>query len=639
MKNYPSKPALAAVSIVCALILAACSNSTPTLRFITISPQSATIAVTTTQQFTATAFYSDGTSKDGTGLVSWASSNSAVATINASGVATGVAPGTVTVTGTAAGTPGATATLTVNQPFTSIAVTCSPASVHLGATSNCTAIGTPGAVDVTMQATWSSSDPTKATIPSSASTSPVVAQSVAQGSTNISAMLNGITSNNFGLTVTAVGPVSLTITPSTPTVAVGGTVSFTAQENWSDGSTHTPTAGAVSWASGTTTIAGILSNTGVASALAVGASTITASETGLTDGTTTLTVVAGVSKFAYVANTGGQLQAFQVSASAATPLTSPLAVPLGNSLSPEQAVVHPAGNVLYVLDTDNNLHVFTINSTTGTPTEVGSPTVAGAPSNIGHAVIDPYGRFIYVSNDTDNTIFGFTIDQTNNGALTNIAGSGPLTTANLDGPEDLVIDPTGTYLYVTNFNPGDVSAYKIDQTTGALSPLSTPTYATGSGPFFETLDPSGKHLFVANSNEGTVTVFPLNSDGSLGTATTVTIAGASFVANAVTAPSGNFIYIMDEGSATGTVYAYSLSNGTIGATAIGSLPTGAGPVGMAIDASGALLTVSNSGELPGQSTVSLYKLDPSTGALTALTPPTVATQDATWWTTFYNATK
>ena len=60
MNRKPRALALAAVSLVCIMILAACGNSTPVLRYITITPATANIGVGTTQQFTATGSYSNG---------------------------------------------------------------------------------------------------------------------------------------------------------------------------------------------------------------------------------------------------------------------------------------------------------------------------------------------------------------------------------------------------------------------------------------------------------------------------------------------------------------------------------------------------------------------------------------------------
>ena len=49
-----------------------------------------------TQQFTATGTYSDASTADLTGSVTWASATTRVATINAAGLATGVDAGTST---------------------------------------------------------------------------------------------------------------------------------------------------------------------------------------------------------------------------------------------------------------------------------------------------------------------------------------------------------------------------------------------------------------------------------------------------------------------------------------------------------------------------------------------------------------
>ncbi|MEI6092474.1 MAG: Ig-like domain-containing protein [bacterium] len=78
-----------------------CSNSPST---ITITPKDPTIAVATTQQFTATAHYSyifgNTKTEDITSSVTWSSGTKTVATIDTKGLATGIANGTTTITAT-----------------------------------------------------------------------------------------------------------------------------------------------------------------------------------------------------------------------------------------------------------------------------------------------------------------------------------------------------------------------------------------------------------------------------------------------------------------------------------------------------------------------------------------------------------
>ncbi len=83
------------------------------LTSIVVLPAAPSISAGQTQQFTATAVFSDGSSVDVTSLVTWASSNTAVATINPSGLASAASVGTATISATFLGLTGSTV-LTVN---------------------------------------------------------------------------------------------------------------------------------------------------------------------------------------------------------------------------------------------------------------------------------------------------------------------------------------------------------------------------------------------------------------------------------------------------------------------------------------------------------------------------------------------
>ena len=71
---------------------------------IAVTPASpANLAVGSTQQFTATGTYSDGSNANISSLVTWASSNTTVATISSAGLATGVAVGNTNITAAMSG--------------------------------------------------------------------------------------------------------------------------------------------------------------------------------------------------------------------------------------------------------------------------------------------------------------------------------------------------------------------------------------------------------------------------------------------------------------------------------------------------------------------------------------------------------
>jgi len=90
--------------------------SNRTITSITVNPPSATINLSfggqTTQQFTATATFSDMTTGDVTTQASWTSSLPSIATVNSNGLATAVTTGSTTISA-ALGGQTATANLTV----------------------------------------------------------------------------------------------------------------------------------------------------------------------------------------------------------------------------------------------------------------------------------------------------------------------------------------------------------------------------------------------------------------------------------------------------------------------------------------------------------------------------------------------
>ena len=67
------------------------------VKSISVSPGSTTILMGKQQQFSVTATYSDGSTKSAPAGITWSSSNTAVATVDSSGLVKGVAPGNVTI--------------------------------------------------------------------------------------------------------------------------------------------------------------------------------------------------------------------------------------------------------------------------------------------------------------------------------------------------------------------------------------------------------------------------------------------------------------------------------------------------------------------------------------------------------------
>jgi uncharacterized protein YjdB len=281
------------------------------LQSITVSPASAAITIGATQQFTATGNYRNGTTRDLTSRVTWNSSVLADATITA-GLARGVAAGSTSITATLSGITSSPAPLTVTATAASVAVlqsiTVSPssASIAVGATEQFTATGnySDGSTkSLTASATWNSSVSTDATVAAG------LAKGVAAGGTSITAAMSGITSNSAALTVTAAPAAvlqSITVSPSSASIAVGATEQFTATGNYSDGTTSNLTSLAT-WAASVPTDATITA--GLAKALAAGSTNVTATMSGVTSSPVavlaiTAAVAPGGGNSFYVATTG-----------------------------------------------------------------------------------------------------------------------------------------------------------------------------------------------------------------------------------------------------------------------------------------------------------------------------------------------
>ena len=243
---------------------------TATLQSITITPSSPTISAGSTQQFSATGTYSDGSTK--AVAANWLSAPSSVATINTSGLATGVAAGTGSISASSGSIVGTT-TLTVTNPLVSITVTPATATVapkgqqQFIATGNY-AFGPPQ--DITSSVTWSAS--LGATI-----TAGGLATGVTPNTTSTIMAAQGNISATAVLTIT--NPlVSIAVTPLTQSVAVGFTQSFTATGTYADGTTSVLTS-TVTWASSTPPVAKISNSAGtqgLATGIAPGNTSITA---------------------------------------------------------------------------------------------------------------------------------------------------------------------------------------------------------------------------------------------------------------------------------------------------------------------------------------------------------------------------
>ena len=257
------------------------------LKSITVAPAAFSMPVNTTQQFTATGTYTDGSSSDLTNVVTWHSQSNTVATINASGVVSSAAAGTTQISASLAGVTVST-TLTVTAPsIASIAVTPVGLTLGIGISQQfvATATYTDGtSSDLSSGVTWSSSTPSVASVDGNG-----LAKTLAAGSTTITATA-GSFSDNTVLTVVPAHLVSISVSPASASIAAGTTEQLSAVGSFDDGSTQLLTS--VTWSSTATGVATVDVN-GLVTSVGTGSTTISASSGGVS-GTSSLTVTSAV---------------------------------------------------------------------------------------------------------------------------------------------------------------------------------------------------------------------------------------------------------------------------------------------------------------------------------------------------------
>ncbi len=247
-----------------------------------VTPASASVPVGGTVQLTATPKDASGSPLSGR-VVTWASSDAAVATVNESGLVTAVELGSATITATSEG-QGGTATVTVVVPIAVVEVTPASASVQEGAAVQLTATLKDAAGNILSGrvVTWSSDTAAVATVDGNG-----LVTGVRAGSVTITAMSEG-KSGSAAVTVTPVPVASVEVSPATGTVAVGGTLQFRATPKDAGGSTLSGRV--VTWAIGDGAVA-MVSSSGLLTGVVAGSATITATSEGKS-GTSAITVTA-----------------------------------------------------------------------------------------------------------------------------------------------------------------------------------------------------------------------------------------------------------------------------------------------------------------------------------------------------------
>jgi 6-phosphogluconolactonase len=276
-----------------------------------------------------------------------------------------------------------------------------------------------------------------------------------------------------------------------------------------------------------------------------------------------------------------------------------------------------SSSVLYVASRTNGageILAYAVNSNTGL---LSTSTSFPAPEYLYELKGDPSGKFLYGSDFDAGAVRVYSVDSAT-GALTEVIGS-PFTSPQVFGNGGpLAVSPNGKFLFFSDAS-GDITTFSIS--AGTLNPNGI-VVQDENQPYHFAVDPSGNFLYVANHSDTSdgqqFSVFAI--DQTSGALSEVQGSPFGFQSNSAPAgiaihPDGNFLYstLSNNGSIEGL--------SVVRATGALSLVSGSPwktmelvPNFVAITPSGSFLYVSTA----GLGAIQAFSIDSSTGGLTAV---------------------
>ena len=115
-----------------------------------------------------------------------------------------------------------------------------------------------------------------------------------------------------------------------------------------------------------------------------------------------------------------------------------------------------------------------------------------------HLAFHPNGRFVFVINEIDSTVTALAYDP-HSGALTPIHSLSTLPPGytGFNTAAEIVVHPSGKFLYGSNRGPDDIAAFAVDAASGKLTALGHES-TQGKMPRSFAVDPTGRWLLAAN---------------------------------------------------------------------------------------------------------------------------------------------
>ena len=179
------------------------------------------------------------------------------------------------------------------------------------------------------------------------------------------------------------------------------------------------------------------------------------------------------------------------------------------SSHPHDIVFDPPGRFIVVPDKGlDAVFVFKLDAASGALMAADPPSVASRPgAGPRHADFHPSKPYVYVINELDSTITTFRFDPERGGLtpLQTITTLPPNFTGNSTTSE-IVVAPSGRFLYGSNRGHDSLAIFAIDDATGTLTSVGWES-TQGKTPRFFAIEPSGTFLYAANQDSDTIVTF------------------------------------------------------------------------------------------------------------------------------------
>jgi 6-phosphogluconolactonase len=217
---------------------------------------------------------------------------------------------------------------------------------------------------------------------------------------------------------------------------------------------------------------------------------------------------------------GGGISVFRVSKTTGslTPVSnSPF--PTGGSGFPARGLFHTSGNFFYAglqLSPTNEIAGFSVDPSTGALSPLPNSPFPGQPpiggGGVNSVALHPSGGFLYVSGSFQG-ITGYSVDSAGN--LAQLSGS-PFAPAGAFPNSTLDVDSSGNFLYMADFDADGVRVFPIASDGTMGGEIAGSPFFSGTGAKDLALDPTGKFACVINDGDTNVTAFRVEtSTGSL----------------------------------------------------------------------------------------------------------------------------